>query len=276
MYTFPIPSPNSITKMADWIELYIAANKTNLSKSEIKSFINLEQGSEPTEYFMDDVFGELERRKILYGRNPPFKIIDDGVAESNIDCHNNSEYLFCLILAVYGNIHDVNKDAKLFEKISNEAIKKYLKAKTVLFGYPQSIPILKLTKMMSEIFLAELSMNSNDRKVDIVAWIPFRDKRSTQAIFLFQCAAGNNWRQKTRDVPLEAWENCARWKSPYLSKGFCTVHTISTSLWLDCADEAGILIDRPRIFKNIRNIDLRENLREILKNRCESILNTYT
>ena len=142
MYEFPIPSPNSKTKVADWIELYLTANKTKISKSKVQSFINLEQGSDPTESFLDDVFGELEKRKTLYGRNPPFKIVGN-VAESNIDWDDNSEYLFCLILAVYGNIHDSDTDSKLFEKISNEAIKKYLKAKTILFGYPQNIPILK-------------------------------------------------------------------------------------------------------------------------------------
>lgn len=271
MYEFSISDPESFSYVADWAELYIATNKCSLSKSEVQSSVELSQGYEPSDTFIDSIWNELERRQYLYGETPPF-FIEDRSINFNIEWEDKFEYLMCLILSVFGNSQDSLATGKLFERISNEAIKNYLvNAETIIYGFPQKQKLQDIVTKMCERFQFAPPTKFNDRGVDIIAWKSFKDKRSSQIIILFQCASGNNWRSKTCEISMCAWRNYACWGA-YLMKGFCVPKVIKISDFDETSYDAGILLDRPRICKNTFNIQIDAGLKQKMREWCNKKL----
>ena len=63
-----IPDPNSVTGVADWVELSISVANNSFSKAAVASAIEGVAGEEPSEGFITSVWRELERRQRLYSR----------------------------------------------------------------------------------------------------------------------------------------------------------------------------------------------------------------
>ncbi len=61
-----LPNPDSITDVADWVELHTAVSKNSFSKLDLASVIEGATGEEPLESFITSVWRELERRERLY------------------------------------------------------------------------------------------------------------------------------------------------------------------------------------------------------------------
>lgn len=247
IYSFEISKPNSIDCVADWLELSIVINKNFISKSETKSFVEKALTEEPSEAFIDDVWGELERRSQLYGKSVPFKLKEDYI-ECAIDWEENPEYLACLIFSFFGNKKESSKSGKIFERVCNEAIRNYLQAETIIFGFPTKQKLKDIVQVMQEKLKEKPRAKFKDRGVDIFSWKPFDDGRSSKLVILFQCASGTNWRKKTRDISLTVWREYVSFASSIL-KGFCLPSIPNEEDFIDCTREAGIIIDRARIFR---------------------------
>jgi len=272
-YEFSIDEPQSISYIADWIELYITANKTSLSKSEVQSNIESAQGYEPEETLIDTIWNELERRELLYGRNAPFKLEERSISFNELWIERK-DYLMCLVLSLFGNGIDTTRTGTLFEKVSEKAVRKYLHSKeTVLYGTAPRPPLQQIIGRMFERYKASPPSFRQDRKADIIAWKPFGDKRSSQIIILFQCAAGNDWKAKINEVCLPAWATYANWGS-YLMKGFCLPKLISREEFEEYSLDGGLLLDRARICRNTIIFD--NELKQEIKNWCSSMLDYHS
>jgi hypothetical protein len=255
-----IPDPNSVTRVADWVELSISVANSSLSRTALTSALEMSGGNEPSETLIASVWHELERRQHLYSR--PLYRVEDRTVERETD-EQPPEYLACLLLSLYGVQGDTQLPPKLFERLTCEAVRYYLSGLATVFGWPfdpedrESVEeeqqelqikrkIRRLAEDLGERFVeAPLSPFKKDRGIDIVGWIPFREKRSGQVVVLLQCAAGHNWVIK-RPVPLDAWREYIHWGCcPIIA--FSIPCIISERDWHDTSKDNGILFDRVRI-----------------------------
>jgi len=278
-----IPDTNSINVVADWVELYIATTGNHVSKTKIGSLLERASGEEPREQLISDIWRELEIRQKRY--NPTPFIIDKLAIEPVENIDSEIAYLACLLIALYGPINSSINIAKLFERLSCLAIKQYLDGEGIVFGWPvepgeeTSIRerIIQVASRLNERYAEPPRKGYKDRGVDVVAWKPFSELRTSQVVILLQCASGKDWRNKTRDLPLSSWEQYIRWSNNPI-KAFSVPCVISDRVWHDVSKEGGILFDRIRITNLIGELELKDKhlAREVatfIKNRLEEAKN---
>ena len=268
MIRFTISDPDSIEYVADWVELFTILNGSPISKSTLTSHLSLEMGEDPDSCFIDDVWLELEYRNQLYGSRPPYDVNSRSITPM-ITKKGNPEYVMCLLLSILGNSENTTNTGKLFERLSGEAIRNYIKGRVIIYGYPSKQTVQNIANFTHERLNFRPPRNFKDRGLDIIAWKSFDDNRCGQIVILFQCASGNNWRSKLLSVPIDAWGKYIAWGSNPL-KGFTLPRIIRKDMFDECSYEAGIIIDRARIYRNIIGQEIDPALRHDLKTWCDN------
>jgi hypothetical protein len=257
MLRYNIPDGTSIEIVADWVELYVTFLKDSISKTQLISYIQASTGSDVDDGFIDNVWGRLRERLILYGSTPPFSV-EPNLVSSIIDWEHFPEYLTCLIYALEGNPNTTAASAaeagKYFERISNEAIRNYIDGKSLIYGFPGEQSVEELAnQILKEKFNHLPPYYRKDRDLDIIAWKSWNDDRASQIILFVQCAAGGNWKTKIKDLNLRAWEKYIDFAAPLL-KGFAVPVIISDKEILnEISTDAGVIIDRPRLYRETFN-----------------------
>lgn len=258
-----IPDTGSVGSVADWVELNVATRRGAISKMGLASYLEGFAGEEPSEAFISTVWRELESREHMYSY--PFFRVEDQTVEPQADSQASPEYLACLILSLFGVPRDTQLPAKLFERLTCRAVKKYLSGKAVVFGFPPETDVeivegvetessikrkvKKLACVLNEKFCEAPPVRFNDRGLDVVGWIPFNEKRSGQSVLLLQCAAGHNWKDKL-PVPIDAWCQYIHWACNPI-RGFVVPCIVSKLDWHEKSTDKGILFDRVRIINLI-------------------------
>ena len=282
MLKYNIPDATSIDVVADWIELYVTYLKDNISKTQVTSYIQASKGSDPDDDFIDSVWATLRHRVGLYGDDSPI-VVRGNLISSNIDWENSPEYLACLIYALEGNPNTDSASAavagKYFERISNEAVKNYIRGNSLIYGFPNDQNVQDIAiNHLRELFNYLPPAYRKDRNLDIVAWNPWGDHRASQIILLVQCAAGANWKTKIKELNIRAWEKYIHFAANPI-KGFSVPVIISDREMLhEISTDAGVIIDRPRLYKetfnkNFTDVALRPLLTEWCRNRIAEINN---
>jgi len=252
-----IPDPGSIPGVADWIELSISITGSGISKAAVASAIEGAAGEEVSEAFLTSIWRALDYRQQLYSR--PFFKVEERTVEPQFDFRPPSEYLACLLLSLFGVQGDTQLPAKLFEKLTCEAIRRYLSGRGAVFGWPSDAgdrtedegeskikrKIERLAKELHERFCEAPAARFNDRGLDVVGWIPFSDKRPGQVVVLLQCAAGHNWKDKL-PVPIDAWLQYIHWACNPL-KAFAVPCVVDERDWHEMSKDKGVFLDRARI-----------------------------
>jgi len=247
MNIYDLLNTKSVNSISDWAEFYTAFSKEEFSKAQLKSFIEESTGSEPKYEEIDDIWFELKCRETLYGDDPPFKVKSDLLVH-NFEWESIPEYMACLIFSLLGNQTEKVYSGTLFEKITNEAIRNYIGGKSIVFGAPNELKVIDIAKEINEKFVSEFPSHRKDRGLDIVAWKPF-DNRASQLILFIQCAAGHNWKQKTGDLKLDAWTTYINFACKPLKGLSIPVIITDKEDMREKSYEAGIIIDRSRIYK---------------------------
>jgi hypothetical protein len=256
----PLPDPTSIRKVADWIELSLSTGTERFSKPQLSSALERSGGSEPSEAFISDVWKELGYRQRLYSQ--PVFVLGERVVERRNEIEIGNEYLACLILSLYGVRGTTRDPGKLFERITFRAVKAYLSAKAIVFGWPTHIEngvgdeesqikrkIRQVAEELGERFVEAPPARFNDRGVDVIGWIPFPEGRSSQIVLLIQCYAGQDWKGKI-PVPLDSWYQYIHWGFNPI-RGFAIPSVIPERDWHETATDKGLLFDRPRIINSL-------------------------
>lgn len=255
-----LPDPTSIRNVADWIELSLSIEPERFSKAQLNSAIERFTGAEPAEAFISDVWRELNYRQRLY-REPMF-LVTERTVERHDQIEIGSEYLACLILSLYGVRGTTRDPGKLFERITHRAVKAYLSAEALVFGWPAHVTnedddeesqikrkIREVANKLGERFVEAPPARFNDRGVDVIGWIPFAGGRSSQIVLLVQCYAGQDWKRKL-PVPLSSWYQYIHWGFNPIS-GFAIPAVIPEREWHELATDKGLLFDRPRIINSL-------------------------
>lgn len=271
MLNIEIPDASDVGLVADWIELNVVYTQSPLSKATLSSLLEGALGSEPSEAFLSSVWDELALRIGLYGDNAPIGI-EPLIVLPNISENARPEYVMCLILSLVGNSSNPTPTGKLFERVVREAVQNYINGNAIVFGHPDKLTIQEVCQLTNERFRQELPARYKDRGLDIIAWRPFNDERGNQVVILMQCAGGKNWTSKTGDIVLRSWEDkIAFGCTP--TRGFATVVTISNQeRFEEVSFEAGLLFDRPRIYRSTTNLN--EELREELRKWCANMISS--
>ena len=172
--------------------------------------------------------------------------------------------------------------SSLFELVSAAALVQYLGgAETVQsydFGFPRrSTPkafrkaIEDLCKELGEGLGCKvakpLTKNVKDAKLDLVAWVPFRDTRRNQLSVFGQCTAGTNWESKLNE--LQPVDFCNIWlkENPAMAPllAFFVPRKVKDDVWFRvCVGERRLIFDRLRIARLLGSLD------SDLVKRCEA------
>jgi hypothetical protein len=250
MALYQIADPGSISSVADWAEWYVAHSQESLSRASLSKMMGAASGSDVSDEDLDNVWRELEGRQKLYGPNTPIKV-SSRLLESKVDWLDIPGYMACLIFSVTGNIEETGLGGKLFEHISNSAVKSYINGEAVVCGVPRRLTASELAAKVNERFTREYPSFRKDRNLDVLAWKPFQDGRPNQIVMLVQCAAGKNWRTKTKELNLKAWSSYIDFMCVPI-KGFTLPDIISdVARFDDYGQDAGVIFDRSRIYRNI-------------------------
>ena len=90
-----------------------------------------------------------------------------------------------------------------------------------------------------------------DGKLDIVAWIPFADRKDGQLIAFGQCKTGDNWENKLTELdPISFFKSYCT-GSPYADviRLFFVAESFGIYKWEERCNSGGILFDRTRIME---------------------------
>lgn len=247
---YDIPDPNRVETIADWAEFYVMITQSELSKSELRSYVEASSGSEPSDELIDSVLMELETREKLYGVNPPFSI-QGSLIQPAFEWKERPEYMTCLIFALEGNPIDPLQSGVLFERIINEAIRNFIGGESIPVGFPNTRKAEDIANSLNEHYVYEPPEYRQDRNLDVVAWKPFSDERASQIVVLIQCAAGRNWTSKKTELNLDAWCKYIHFACKPI-KGLAIPIVITDKIRVEeDSTDAGLILDRTRIYRNI-------------------------
>ena len=263
---------NSIAGIADWVELSLLFEKEFISKSFIENELT-RNSITMNEQVIDDIFTELEKRLEFYGLPVPY-ILENEIIKRKIEWNKRPDLAMCIFLNYFGAANE-SKATKLFERISNEAVKTYIDGESYLMGFPNDEGlkenIKEVAKKSNEKLgnISELRPTDKDREVDIIAWKSFEDKRPGQIVLLVQCASGKHWQNK-KSIPNQ-WNDYILWASKYLTG--LTISEIITDiniLFRHSRDQYGIIFDRARLYRLISQKELNNELNEKIVEWCKN------
>lgn len=253
MLNYDISAPNDVSSVADWVEFYVTYQEESISKAGLTSNVEGAIGNEPSEDFISSVWNELKIRQILYGNSSPIQVVG-RLVEPNINWREKPYYMAFLIYSLEGNPNTTQTTAvdggKLFEKLSREAIERYIGGKAIIYGFPTEQTVQDIAeKYLKEKFIYTPPSYRKDRNLDIFAWRPFKDGRSSQIIMLVQCASGLNWKGKLTELNLGAWKKYIHFSASPL-KGFAAPITVTKTDHLEeHSTDGGVFFDRLRLFR---------------------------
>lgn len=261
MLEFPANLRSS--QIADWIELELSLSGGFLSKSKLSSLISDSTGSEPNESLLIDVWNTLQKRaeRLI---QCSFSIDADLATSNEVDYESKKVNELCLFLSLYGAPQTSQPGTKVFERISGEAIQRYINGQLFVFGWPPlenvekkiASRVKQVAQLTGERFVEAPGVRYKDRGLDIVVWKPFEEasdgsRRTGQLVVLSQCAAGHDWRKKTRELPMASWKDYIHWSSEPLP-AFSVPCIIEDDLWHDiCKEVEGLVFDRIRIVNSL-------------------------
>ncbi len=250
-----VPHSNNISRIADWVELYILVYKATLSKSKILSILQKEAISIEEED-IDSVISELERRLLLYGRIKPFQVIGSNI-RPKIGWKKYPEYALCLYYSAYGvgiTTKGSKRDSgtKYFEDITKCCLEKYLLSYGHAFGFPSSFSFKKqldsFASRINEKRYDDPNPDDKDRGVDIIVYKQFDEIRGNCILLFVQCAAGKNWNDK-KTVPIDSYRRYFSFNQKSVLSSLAITQVVDINDWQNACSDYGLIIDRARLFR---------------------------
>ena len=282
-----VPSTVEVSALADWAELACLVNDhDSLAKAEIEDALD---GAQITgvEELVSDIWQQIDIRHRLVSDSHPIEVQLTRL-ERKKQWESAYTYTFQLLISshkLYKNtkIKGVQwkKVAKLFERFATSAIEGYLHGEAVNIGFPREGEVPKgfrncldyLCKGTGELRgpIKSYNLPTKDDKVDIVAWLPFPDKRAGQVMIFAQCAAGSDWKSKAGEISLELWKDYINWiAAPIMAIAF-PFACIDSDEWGHLSKQnRGFLLDRLRLSSMYRERkEASLGLKKEIKNWCK-------
>lgn len=286
----PVPT-TSVEEAADWIEWQVWIHRISCSALDLigeysrgggidaDDTIDME-ARESLEIQTEDIFAELDRRRVAAGKGYPFLLGDglvsfDGTSDAVV-------YLFLLTLSHFGTdgAPSVSCGAELFENVCLQAACSYLGGEGVRFGSPRRAPVPRgfqeaLDKICSRSLLneggparqARETARAKDGGLDILAWQHFPDRRPGKLVLMGQCTTGrSDINSKLAELDERAFQELflgRPWESRPVRAFFFPWSHFDPANWCRWARLGGILFDRCRVAHHAQR-----RLPEDLRDRC--------
>lgn len=228
---------------------------------------DVESEDDELEHCADVAFEQLAWREMHLEEDYPFEVRDGSlIARQEASA---SPYMF---LAALTAVTPDQKSAGLFEQVSAAALVQYLggpdAARSYGFGFPRRGGKPKGFREAIDDLCREMgdgggckeprprTSTIKDAKLDVVAWIPFRDGRRSQLSVFGQCAAGRDWFGRIHELHPENF--CNTWlqqhPSPTPLLAFFVPRTVAEDDWPRVV-QGKIFFDRFRIARLLGKFD---------------------
>ena len=212
---------------ADFVELIcLFSNSDGVTTGDINDrFFGIKDYSNNTETaseqrdkderFIDDIFQIIEERINLFGNDYPFFFNDFDILELRKQCSwKNKLYLGMLVSSKLNIFKNFQSDLTTeFETISYNVLKNTLPNHAIIKEFGKNScykgnTIKKITELAKDIGVSinehNLSCvdenNNQERGLDVIGWIPFKDNCKNKLIYLAQCACGKDTESKYHDT----------------------------------------------------------------------------
>lgn len=215
-------SRNELNHFADFVELLaIFSQEDGISYGDIQDRFfgepdecNSSERNDINEVFINNIYSLIEERIVQYGDLYPFIMGKEQVLIlQNTLSSNQKLYLLLLLSSTLYIFKSFNTELTTdFETICCETMKIFLPNAIVKpFGKNSEYTGTaseKIKKLASDIGLPinqyEIEQigerNTQERGLDIVGWLPFKDNCHNLIVYLCQCACGKNYEYKQHDT----------------------------------------------------------------------------
>ena len=207
---------------------------------------------------------EIERRVALLGPAYPFSL-DGGTLAYAASASGIYEFLLCICNSQL-TTGDYVWLPRLFERVAARLVAAYFgeHAESIHTGWPRDGTVgSSFSEAMTTVATCTGEWtwgpdeglpdvhHSGDQGCDFVVWFNAVDGRQIGQLFVLgQCACGNDWQTKFRDldvVRLRKWFNPLSVVDPVRS--FATPHHVADALLREASRESGLFFDRARLAK---------------------------
>lgn len=268
--------------VADFIELQCLLAQTPVSIYSLRSLFSMSDDEINNEgvissddlslYAIEDGLKECDQRATFCPTKYPFKVNANSL-EPQVDGGVNKEIYQFLLLSTRLNMNEQKMQAgqdatKLFEELCAVVAGEYFghHSKAMVFGTAGSGGFQqKVEDVISKLNLTstyKVPMGSTGRQkdaaVDIVAWIPFADKKDSQMIAIGQCKTGTHWEGMLSSTQPEVFFESYFSGKPFadVERMFFVCESYGVDRWEERCRKAGIMFDRTRIMEYVpANID---------------------
>lgn len=166
------------------------------------------------EAFVKNVFGLIQQRQFDYNEFYPFKYQSSFIEVNDVITEQQKLYVFLLLASNLNLFGAFESDLTTeFEKISKLALKNYLPDNAEVKGLGKDsdysgYAIEKIRQLAADMnvdvqekYISTVSTKgTQELGLDIVAWLPFKDKIGNFISVFAQCACGKNWNKKLTET----------------------------------------------------------------------------
>ncbi len=263
----PLPTRADAVGLADWAEATLLAEErkkvsTSVLRQRLRDGLHIQD--DDLDVSLGLLSNEVSRRKKLAAPHYPFNY---GPVGLQLDAAvSKIPYEFMLWASVSPSFRRTKeKDGDyaevdfLFDKLVQVAAASYFgaDASSVRFSWPSpegrpkafedAIPWLA-DLMNLPVGEAKTRPEVKDGGVDVVAWRPFRDRRSGFAVLLCQCTVQVQWTGKGKDIIVDKWRAwLSLGKDPVTALAVPFVAASALSQWDDIRRTVHIPLDRLRL-----------------------------
>lgn len=261
----------------DWVEgSLLFKAETRISRTDIVDVLCEEEFYDDQAFasdWLDDVWGELQRRQRILGSTAPFKIEPRAIKRTR-QWQKVPAYSFCVLMPLLQSSskwfpnYTVAQRTKhhaqqglLFERISEESLRSagWL---THLTGWSSTTAVSlpgvaagvarKLGEPEHSGWERNVSPNANEAGLDLVLFRTFADGRCGFPVYLAQCASGKNWDTKLHTPVLSVWSKIVDFAAPP-QKAFVLPHSLGMDdLRQVTVKVQGVVFDRYRLHDTSR------------------------
>lgn len=266
--------------IADYLEYLCLLRGESVSDMELRSLFSISddeldnEGAESSDdaslYAVENAIAFCSQRRMIVGDKYPFVISAHNITKDSEESWQHVVYLF-LLLATRLNMNTQRvqngQDAtKLFELLCERVLAAYLgeNAKSFVFGTGVGGGFqAKIEDLISQLCLKASYKNpfgstgrQKDGNLDVVAWIPFADKKDSQLIVFGQCKTGDNWEDKLTELQPEEFFSNYMYGKPYngACKAFFVAESFGDYKWEERVTSGGIFFDRMRIMQYLPQV----------------------
>ena len=285
-----IPDNNDPTSLTDWVETSLLCNGNNGDRVTDTEIINVIERADisDSDLHLANIRNEVSSRSRMLSTSYPVRRDGRGFSRTG-RWENFLPYSFLLLVSLNQAYAEMtfsggtaNKPAELFEDVTSVALGRYIRGEAFRLGAPRRRPVPGGFPEAVKFAAATLNedfqygglewQQSGDDGVDVIAWLPFQDKRPSQLILLAQCAIGTDWRGKRSELELAVWRYHIRWHSEPIKVFAVPFHHEPGGSWRETAARGGIILDRIRLVSLLQDSEIAESLTQGITRWCTARL----